>query len=117
MSPIQPRWVPPNVKFELDDAKAVPWPYPDNHFDLVHLRLLIGSISDWPSVYKDIFRILKPGGWVEHTEYDCDVVSDDATQPADAVMRQCTIFPPEVLCPFVLLNKLLSRGASVPAGG
>jgi len=93
VSPIQPGWVPPNVKFELDDAQSVPWPYPDNHFDLVHLRLMIGSIGDWPAVYKEILRCLKPGGWVEHTEYDCDVTSDDGSQPADAAMAQCLLAP------------------------
>ncbi|KAK5651354.1 hypothetical protein OQA88_12587 [Cercophora sp. LCS_1] len=88
VSPIQPNWVPPNIKFELDDAQKVPWPYPDNYFDFVHLRLLIGSIADWPAVYAEIFRCLKPGGWVEHTEYDCDVTSDDNSQPPDAAMAQ-----------------------------
>jgi len=86
VSPIQPTWVPPNVKFELDDAKAIPWPYPDNHFDLVHMRLLTGSISDWVAVYKEILRVLKPGGWFEHTEYDCDFASDDESQPPGAAL-------------------------------
>ena len=90
VSPIQPTWVPPNVKFELDDAKAIPWPYPDNHFDLVHMRLLVGSISDWVAVYKEILRVLKPGGWFEHTEYGCDFVSDDESQSAGAALSRCT---------------------------
>jgi SAM-dependent methyltransferase len=88
VSPIQPTWVPPNIKFELDDAKAVPWSYLDNHFDFLHMRLLTGSINDWPAVYNEIFRVLKPGGWVEHTEYDCAVVSDDNSQPADAAFAR-----------------------------
>ena len=82
--------MPPNVKFELDDAKAIPWPYPDNHFDLVHMRLLVGSISDWVAVYKEILRVLKPGGWFEHTEYGCDFVSDDESQSAGAALSRCT---------------------------
>ena len=80
--------MPPNLRFELDDAQLA-WPYPDNHFDFVHLRLMIGSIGDWPGLYKEIFRCLKPGGWLEHTEYDCDVTSDDSSQPADAALAQC----------------------------
>jgi hypothetical protein len=34
LSAIQPQWVPPNCKFELDDAQ-LEWKYPPNHFDFV----------------------------------------------------------------------------------
>ncbi|KXH31285.1 TAM domain methyltransferase, partial [Colletotrichum salicis] len=33
LSPIQPEFVPPNVRFMVDDAE-MEWVYPDNHFDL-----------------------------------------------------------------------------------
>ncbi|KAH6888676.1 S-adenosyl-L-methionine-dependent methyltransferase [Thelonectria olida] len=80
LSPIQPSWVPANCRFELDDAQ-LPWAYPDNHFDYIHIRCLMGSITDWPALYREIHRCLKPGGWFEHQDYSIDVVSDDDSVP------------------------------------
>ncbi|KAK7417673.1 hypothetical protein QQZ08_011559 [Neonectria magnoliae] len=76
ISPIQSSWVPPMCKFELDDAQLV-WTYPDNHFDFIHVRLMMGAIQDWDALYRQAYRCLKPGGWFEHMEYDPRVVSDD----------------------------------------
>ncbi|KAL5598872.1 hypothetical protein BROUX41_003807 [Berkeleyomyces rouxiae] len=78
LSPIQPTWVPPNLRFELDDAQK-PWAYPDNYFDFVHLRVLLGSIRDWPKLYKEIFRCLKPGGYFEHYDFSYVPKSDDGS--------------------------------------
>ncbi|PKS08123.1 hypothetical protein jhhlp_005398 [Lomentospora prolificans] len=83
LSPIQPSWVPPNCKFELDDAQ-LPWDYPDNYFDFVHMRLMMGSIKDWPALYREAYRCLKPGGWIEHLDYDPRVMSDDGTIGPDS---------------------------------
>jgi hypothetical protein len=55
LSGIQPNWVPPNCKFELDDAQ-LEWTFPPEHFDFVHLRCLMGSIKDWPYIYSEIYR-------------------------------------------------------------
>lgn len=55
LSPIQPTWVPPNVKFEIDDAQDE-WTWPDNHFDFIHMRCLMGSMKDWPYLYSQAFR-------------------------------------------------------------
>lgn len=68
ISPIQPKWVPANVTFEVDDIEQV-WPYKDNSFDMVHVRQLCGFISDWPKLYKQAFRILKPGGILEIQDF------------------------------------------------
>ncbi|AEO66840.1 uncharacterized protein THITE_2115309 [Thermothielavioides terrestris NRRL 8126] len=67
VSPLQPSWVPPNVKFELDDAN-LEWTWKANTFDFIHLRLMSGTISDWASLYREAFRCCKPGGWIEHQE-------------------------------------------------
>lgn len=55
LSPIQPHFVPPNLKFEVDDVEE-PWVHPENHFDLIHVRALYGAISDWPEFYRNAFR-------------------------------------------------------------
>jgi hypothetical protein len=53
ISPIQPSFVPPNLKFELDDAQ-LDWTYPPSCFDYIHIRCLMGSINDWPRLYSQI---------------------------------------------------------------
>ncbi len=67
LSPIQPSWVPPNVKFEIDDAN-LEWTWSDNSFDFIHVRFLVGAIKDWGSLYREAFRCCKPGGWLESHE-------------------------------------------------
>ena len=46
LSPHQPEWVPPNVKFMVDDAES-PWLYPLDHFDYIHTRDLVMAIKNW----------------------------------------------------------------------
>lgn len=55
LSPTQPSFVPPNLKFEVDDAEE-PWIHPTDHFDLVHVRALYGAIADWPAFYRNALR-------------------------------------------------------------
>lgn len=65
LSPIQSAWVPPNVKFEIDDA-TLPWSWEDNSFDFIHVRYLFGAIRDWSALFKQAYRCCAPGGWVQH---------------------------------------------------
>lgn len=43
------------------------------------MRWLTGSIPDWNALYGEIFKSLKPGGYFEHKESACLIVSDDGT--------------------------------------
>ncbi|KFZ19339.1 hypothetical protein V502_03713 [Pseudogymnoascus sp. VKM F-4520 (FW-2644)] len=77
LSPIQPSWVAPNCEFVIDNAEDE-WPYaPNKAFDLIHWRVLSGSIKDWPRLYSQAFKHLKPGAWLEAQEHDVRVSSDD----------------------------------------
>ncbi|KFY36230.1 hypothetical protein V494_05204 [Pseudogymnoascus sp. VKM F-4513 (FW-928)] len=77
LSPIQPSWVAPNCEFVIDNAEEE-WPYaPSKAFDLIHWRVLSGSIKDWPRLYAQAFKHLKPGAWLEAQEHDVRVSSDD----------------------------------------
>lgn len=67
----------PNVSFQLDDARDE-WTYHEP-FDLIHLRGLAGAFSDWASIYKQAFRHLTPGGYIEIT--DADPAADSITFP------------------------------------
>jgi cyclopropane fatty-acyl-phospholipid synthase-like methyltransferase len=45
LSPIQPTWVPPNVKFEIDDVED-DWTWKSDQFDLIYSQFMLsGSIS------------------------------------------------------------------------
>lgn len=78
LSPIQPSWVPPNVKFELEDATK-DWSWPENHFDLIHVRFLMGAIADWGTLFKEASHCCKPGGFVESGEINPTFYSDDGS--------------------------------------
>lgn len=76
--------MPSNCKFELDDA-SLDWTYPENSFDFIHFRYLLGSIADYPKLYKQAYRCLKPDGWLEHTDFSVNVQSDDGSLPKGGV--------------------------------
>ncbi|MCJ1403166.1 hypothetical protein MMC11_006389 [Xylographa trunciseda] len=59
----QPPTVPPNVFFQIDDAREE-WTYA-SPFDLIHIRCLNGAFSNWTHIYSEAFRHLRPGGIVE----------------------------------------------------
>ncbi|KAL2132737.1 hypothetical protein VTI74DRAFT_3420 [Chaetomium olivicolor] len=87
VSPIQPTWVPPNVRFEIDDANQ-DWTWDDNTFDYVHLRCMVGTIADWSKFYREAFRCCKPGGWVEHHEEEAEWHAYDAEISENSAMGQ-----------------------------
>ncbi|RPA90327.1 S-adenosyl-L-methionine-dependent methyltransferase [Choiromyces venosus 120613-1] len=86
LSPIQPSWVPPNCKFEVDDAESE-WPYAKNSFDLVHSRHLMNSIRDWQTYIRQIYESVKPGGWVQILEHDSVICSDDNSIAPDSQLQ------------------------------
>lgn len=45
-------------------------PFPDATFDFVHQRLLVAAIPEdrWQAVVNELFRVTKPGGWIELLE-------------------------------------------------
>lgn len=63
LSPIQPRFVPPNVSFQVDDVEA-DWTF-SNKFDLIYSRMMVGSLADTPRFVKQCFDNLTPGGYLE----------------------------------------------------
>lgn len=83
ITPIQPSWVPPNVSFQIDDAN-LEWTFPDNTFDFIYVRFLLGCIVDWNAFYKQAFRCTKPGGWFEQTEVQLKYISDVKPIPPDS---------------------------------
>ncbi|KAK4242237.1 S-adenosyl-L-methionine-dependent methyltransferase [Achaetomium macrosporum] len=87
ISPIQPTWVPPNVKFEIDDCTQ-PWTFEPDSFDYVHIRYLQGCIADWYAFFREAYKALAPGGWLESHEASPNVFSDDDTLPPKSAIAQ-----------------------------
>ncbi|KAL0943553.1 umta methyltransferase family protein [Colletotrichum truncatum] len=77
LSAIQPSWVPPNVKFEIDDVESR-W-VNTQKYDYIFVRHMLGSISNWPKLVKNVFNNLNPGGWAEFQDIDVLYYSDDGT--------------------------------------
>lgn len=78
LSPHQPDWVPPNVRFEVDDIENE-WLWPANHFDMIHARHMAIAIKNWDHVLSSAYTALKPNGWIEFCELDYWPNSDDGT--------------------------------------
>ncbi|KAI0010898.1 S-adenosyl-L-methionine-dependent methyltransferase [Xylariaceae sp. FL0662B] len=87
LSPIQPDWVPPNVRFMVDDVES-PWLHPKNHFDYIHSRHTIMAIKDWSKLLKTSYEHLKPGGWLELQEIHHFPMSSNSTMSEDHPVAQ-----------------------------
>ncbi|KAK3946518.1 S-adenosyl-L-methionine-dependent methyltransferase [Pseudoneurospora amorphoporcata] len=87
ITPIQPSWVPPNCKFELDDCNGE-WTWPDNTFDFIHCRMMFGIVTDWYDLFRQAYRTSKPGGWVESFAKCSTFMSDDGSVKANSAMSQ-----------------------------
>ncbi|KAF9877832.1 hypothetical protein CkaCkLH20_04967 [Colletotrichum karsti] len=81
LSPIQPGFVPPNCRFEVDDVeKEWTWSTP---FDFVFIRNMIASFSDWEDIVRKAYENLEPGGYLELQDNTFPLKCDDDTMPDD----------------------------------
>lgn len=85
LSPIQPTFIPPNCKFEIDDYEQ-PWTFVQQ-FDFIHARMLAGSINDADALFQQAYDRLSPGGWFEIQDFSFPVRSDDGTMVGTAFER------------------------------
>ncbi|CAO3638793.1 unnamed protein product [Cunninghamella echinulata] len=72
ISPMFPENIKPhNVTFDIANV-AEGLPFPDNHFDFVFQRLLVFALTadQWEKAFRELIRVVKPGGWVEFVEVD-----------------------------------------------
>ncbi|KAF2136203.1 uncharacterized protein K452DRAFT_292578 [Aplosporella prunicola CBS 121167] len=108
LSPVQPKWVPPNLEFQIDDAEDE-WTFHDK-FDYIHIRSMAGSFGDWNKLLAQAFANLNPGGYVEIQEheawYNC---YDDSLEKAPNIMNWMTKLreaSEKIGKPFLMLNTL-----------
>jgi len=52
------------------------------------MRWLFGSIKDWDELFRQAYRALKPGGWIESHEASVYFHSDDGTVNDKTAMGQ-----------------------------
>ncbi|KFX96552.1 hypothetical protein V490_03305 [Pseudogymnoascus sp. VKM F-3557] len=88
LSPIQPQWVAPNLRFEINDACDPDWGYSKNSFDFIHVRAMYGSIANWPAFYQQALENLIPGGWYQQVEMSVVLRSDDGTVTEGSIFDQ-----------------------------
>lgn len=86
LSPSQPTFVPPNVRFEIDDIEEE-WAYSEP-FDYIHSRFMNFSIQNWRSYLQKIYDNLTPGGYVELQDVDVIMGSDDGTLTEDTTLHK-----------------------------
>ncbi|KAL8744968.1 MAG: hypothetical protein Q9190_002856 [Brigantiaea leucoxantha] len=105
---IQPQQIHPSIRLRVPRDYESPWNLGQESFNLIHLRLGNGSVSNWPEMYSNIYRSvawsrgmiahvcnlltldrhLKPGiGFFEQVEMDLEPRCDDGTLPANATIR------------------------------
>ena len=83
LSPVQPVDVPFNLRFEVDDFEQ-DWTFQKDYFDLIHWRLLLASVSDYPKLFRQAFEHTKPGGYLEIHDVDPTQRCDDGSLPQDS---------------------------------
>ncbi|KAF5255657.1 hypothetical protein FOXYS1_13909 [Fusarium oxysporum] len=92
LAPIQPGWIPPNLEF----------------------------IADWKSLFKEAYKCLKPGGYIESYEPSSRVESDDGTVLPGSALSQWEKFFVEggrkIGRPFTIFEENIQREGMREAG-
>lgn len=90
-----------NASFQVMDAMK-PLNFPDNSFDLINARLLLGFMlpSAWPDLLQECQRILRPGGFICLTECETGQTNSPAFEKltrmaAQAMFRAGQSFSPD----------------------
>ncbi|KAL6701925.1 methyltransferase LAE1 [Trichoderma pleuroticola] len=90
LNQIQPALIPRGVTTMQFDIEEPSWEPLLRDCDLIHLRLLYGSIKDsnWPAIYHKVFEHLVPGGYIEHIEVDWAPQWEDDNIPTHSALRE-----------------------------
>lgn len=75
LSPIQPKFVPPNLLFEIDDLEEE-WTF-SKPFDFIMARMTLQFLADPARFCEQAFQHLSPGGWIECIDVVNPGKSDD----------------------------------------
>jgi hypothetical protein len=106
--PFQPETMPDNLYLQVDDLNSryeldtyyqcllilqTRFTFPAHNFDLVHSRMMATGIhiNRWTEYLRDIFRVVRPGGWCQMVELNYNVQSDNGglTDGEHKKTKQC----------------------------
>ncbi|KAF4498567.1 mRNA 3 -end-processing YTH1 [Fusarium agapanthi] len=111
--------IPPNLEFQIEDCTQE-WTFQPNSFGYIHMRWHVGSIADWKSLFKEAYKCLKPGGYIESYEPSSQVESDDGTVLPDSALSQWEKFFVEggqkIGRPFTIFEENIQREGMREAG-
>jgi hypothetical protein len=93
--PLKPSSVPPNLRFEINDAED-DWVFPQK-FDYIHGRALLSCFKNPKQVINQTFSSLVPGGYLELQDVGCPFKY---------------IGPPPTNSPFYRWNNLCVEGST-----
>lgn len=85
IAPVNPPWAPPNLEFHVEDIED-DWNFPENTFDLIHIRGMAGFIQDWPRLIKQCMTALKPGGYLELRDFTAPLMREDGGE--DTILQE-----------------------------
>lgn len=84
------------------------------------MRWLLGSVMDWPALFKQAYKSLAPGGYIESQEPSASIVSDDGSVHEKSAMNQWGKFFVEggrkLGRPFTILEDDIQKKAMEEAG-
>lgn len=78
-----------NLEFLAVDRRRI-LPFPDGHFDLIHLQNGTGlfNVRQWPAMMREMVRLLKPGGWLNLVDFEMGPASQPAIDRALTLLGQ-----------------------------
>ncbi|KAF4965511.1 hypothetical protein FSARC_6691 [Fusarium sarcochroum] len=72
---------------EIEDCNDE-WTFRPDTFDFIHMRFMLGSITDWTATFNEAFTACAPGGWIESYEVSSTMESDDDSIPDGSAMQR-----------------------------
>ncbi|GAW02522.1 hypothetical protein LENED_004184 [Lentinula edodes] len=74
---------PPEIHFSVNSIVNLPNPDWTDTFSFAHQRLLVAAMNNtlWRSAVAELFRVIKPGGWVELVEIEAQDFSSWSVGP------------------------------------
>jgi SAM-dependent methyltransferase len=86
LSPSQPSFTPPNLAFQIDDLEES-WTFSEK-FDFIYSRMMIGSVADFPRLYRQCFDNLSNGGWIETLDISFPILLNDGEFPENSAFKK-----------------------------
>lgn len=84
---LQPFATKADSRSEIEDCTQS-WTFGPDSFDFVHLRFLTGSIQDWHALFREAYRCVRPGGWVQSFDAGSRMECDDGTMADDSALAR-----------------------------